>query len=71
MVERHLPKVNVRGSSPLTRLVSVHSHIDRLLLDPFERDRAIECLDQGLAVIPLWFDQIHHQLRLKLKSSTS
>lgn len=44
---------------------------EHLLLNPFERDRAIECLDQGLAVIPLWFDQIHHQLRLKLKSSTS
>ncbi len=41
---------------------------DHLLLDSFERDRAIEYFDQGLPVIPLWFDQIHHQLRLKLKS---
>ena len=31
----------------------------------FEREKAIASLDKGQAVIPIWLDEIHHQLKQK------
>ncbi|MDJ0532075.1 MAG: MerR family transcriptional regulator [Xenococcaceae cyanobacterium MO_207.B15] len=37
-----------------------------LLLEEFDRARAIALLDQGQAVIPIWLDTIHQKLEKKL-----
>jgi DNA-binding transcriptional MerR regulator len=41
-----------------------------LTLEEFEREDAIAFLDKGQPVIPVWLDQIHHQLAVKLDKST-
>ncbi|AFZ13450.1 putative MerR family transcriptional regulator [Crinalium epipsammum PCC 9333] len=41
-----------------------------LSLEEFEREDAIASLDKGQPVIPMWLDQIHHQLAVKLDEST-
>jgi DNA-binding transcriptional MerR regulator len=37
-----------------------------LVLIEFDREKAIALLDKGQAVIPIWLDNIHDQLKLKL-----
>lgn len=39
-------------------------------LEEFDREDAIASLEKGQPVIPLWLDEIHHQLTVKLDKST-
>lgn len=41
-----------------------------LRLEEFERKDAIASLDKGQPVIPVWLDDIHHQLAVKLDKSS-
>jgi hypothetical protein len=38
-----------------------------LVLEEFDREKAITLLDKGQAVIPIWLEIIHHRLTLRLK----
>ncbi|MEP0857885.1 MerR family transcriptional regulator [Trichocoleus sp. DQ-U1] len=37
-------------------------------LEEFEREEAISSIDNGQPVIPVWLDEIHQQLAVRLKS---
>ncbi len=39
-----------------------------LVLENFDREKAITSLDRGQSVIPIWLDRIHKQLRVKIQT---
>ena len=39
-----------------------------LVLENFDREKAIASLDRGQSVIPIWLDRIHQQLGVKIRT---
>lgn len=62
------PELFISGKGK--RFMLLQAEERSLKLVEFELEKAIASLDKGQPVIPVWLDEIHHQLAVKLDKSS-
>jgi DNA-binding transcriptional MerR regulator len=66
-LKKHAPEFT--DGKTTRRLMLVWNEAKGILkIDDFDREVAIARLDEGLPVIPLWLDRVHHRLERELKA---
>ena len=66
---KELIKIDADYANPETKrrwMLRWDLNMRKLVLETFDREKAIALLDKGQAVIPIWLDTIHQVLQKKL-----